>query len=187
MKNALAILSILTLSACTMGMFDRYPGQAQREFPSNMTGVYYLLLPSNLTGKKTTGTDTVFYIINKNGVEIKDSSKTEVKPLDSNQVLSLVQNKYYVLSTKDNEDPDYWNCMVYVADKKGINIYPAIDEQKKTNLKKFFKRKFLRLNNNNDSVFVYQMHDANFVRYVNKELKGNHTIRLKKLTSNTTN
>ncbi len=186
MKNALAFLCILTLSACTMGKFDRYPGQAQREFPSHMTGVYYLVLPSNLTGKKTTGTDTVFYTINQTGIIIKDSGKTEVKPLDSNQVLSLVQNKYYVLSTKDTEDPDYWNCMIYVADKKGINIYPAIDELKNADLKKFFKRKFLRLNNN-DSVFLYEMHDANFVRYVNKELKGNHTIRLKKLTSNTIN
>ena len=187
MKNAFAILCTLTLSACTMGKFDRYPGQAQLEFPSHMTGVYYLVLPSNITGKKTIGIDTVFYIINKTDVVIKDSSKIEIKPLDSNQVLSLVQNNYYVLSTKDTEDPDYWNCMVYVADKKEINIYPVIDEQKNTNLKKFFKRKFLRLNNNNDSVFVYEMYDVKFVQYVNKELKGNHTIRLKKLTSNNIN
>jgi hypothetical protein len=77
--------------------------------------------------------------------------------------------------------------MVHVAHKKGLTIYPAIDENKNTDLKKFFKRKYLRLNDNNDSVFVYEMHDANFVRYVNKALKGNHSIKLKKLTPNTIN
>jgi hypothetical protein len=99
----------------------------------------------------------------------------------------LVQNKYFVLSNKDNEDPDYWNCMVHVVDKKSLTIYPAVDESRNTDLKKFFKPKFLRLNNNKDSVFVYEMHDANFVQYVNKELKSNHSIKLKKLTSNTIN
>ncbi|MFN3446501.1 MAG: hypothetical protein ACK44D_12235 [Bacteroidia bacterium] len=187
MKNTLAILLILAISSCTMGKFDRYPGQAQRVFPSQMIGTYYLIIPTSIAGKKTAGTDSLFYTITENSIIVKDSSKIETKPLDNNQVLSLVQNKYYVLSTKDTEDPDYWNCMVHVADKKGLTIYPAIDENKNTDLKNFFKRKYLRLNDNNDSVFVYEMHDANFVRYVNKALKGNHSIKLKKLTPNTIN
>jgi hypothetical protein len=170
-----------------MVKFDLYPGQAQLVFPEQMIGTYYLVAPSNIVGKKTISTDTLFYSITQTSVIIKDSSKTEVKPLSSNQVLSLVQNKYFVLSNKDIEDPDYWNCMVHVVDKKSLTIYPALDESKNTDLKKFFKPKFLRLNNNNDSVFVYEMHDANFIQYVNKELKSNHSIKLKKLTSNTIN
>lgn len=170
-----------------MGKFDRYPGQAQLVFPEQMIGTYYLVAPSNIVGKKTINTDTLFYSITQTSVIIKDSSKTEVKPLSSNQVLSLVQNKYFVLSNKDIEDPDYWNCMVHVVDKKSLTIYPAVDESKNTDLKNFFKPKFLRLNNNYDSIFVYEMHDAKFIQYVNKALKSNHSIKLKKLTSNTIN
>jgi hypothetical protein len=170
-----------------MGKFDRYPGQAQLVFPEQMIGTYYLVIPSSVVGKKNMSTDTLFYNITQTSVIIKDSTKTEVKQLGSTQVLSLVQNKYFVLSNKDIEDPDYWNCMVHVVDKKSLTIYPAIDESKNTDLKKFFKPKFIRLNNNNDSVFVYEMHDANFIQYVNIELKSNHSIKLKKLTSNTIN
>ncbi|MBP9688078.1 MAG: hypothetical protein KBE91_00600 [Bacteroidia bacterium] len=168
-----------------MAKFDRYPGVAQRVFPEQLRGVYYFILPSNIIGKKGESADTIFYTITDTAIVLKDSIKTQTKPLNSQQVLSLLHDKYFVLSTIDEEDAGYWNCMFFVPSKKGLTIHPAIDELKTTDLKKQFKHKFVRLNNNNDSVFVYEMHDANFVRYYKKMIKKNHTLKLNKLTSKT--
>ncbi len=184
-KNLIIIFLIVIATGCSLAKFDRYPGVAQHVFPEQLKGTYYFILPSNITGKKGQSTDTIFYTITDTTIVLNDSIKTQIKPLNKQQVLSLLQDKYYVLSTIDEEDADYWNCMVFLPSKKGLTIHPAIDELKTTDLKRYFKHKFVRLTDNNDSIFVYEMHDANFVQYYKKIIKKNHTIKLNKLTSKT--
>lgn len=170
-------LLLLLLTGCTMARFDRYPGVVQQSFPKQLQGSYYLPIPKSWRSQHNT--DTLYYIIEQHATIIKDSSKNEVKTLGPKQVLTLVNNRYYVLSMPDGDYPDYWNCMVYIPEKEGVHIYPAFDEGNKSKLHKYFKRNFLAIKENGDSSFVYKMDDSKFERFV-EELKRNQAIKLKK-------
>ncbi len=101
--------------------------------------------------------------------------------MGNDQVLTVVANKYHVLSTKDTDWPAYWNCMVYMADKKDLHIYPFIEQSTQNKLAKYFTKTFVALNNNQDSVFVYNLTDEKFVRYFEKEVKGGQVLKLKRI------
>lgn len=181
MNKVLFIASVVLLSACSLAKFTNYPGAAQPAFPAAMQGTYYYVLQASLAGQKKAG-DTIFYQVTSNTIVLFDSTKRDEKPLSANQILSLVNQKHWVLSTKDTDWPDYWNCMVYVADKKDLHIYPILDNGGKNNLAKYFTKKVLTVKDNTDSVFVYTTTDEQFVRYVNKEVKSG--LKLKRLPSN---
>lgn len=181
MNKVLFIASVVLLSACSLAKFTNYPGVQQTEFPVAMQGTYYYVLQASIAGQKKAG-DTVFYQLTPNSVVLFDSTKRDEKKLGENQVLSLVNQKHWVFSTKDNDWPDYWNCMVYVADKKDLHIYPILDKQGNDNLGKYFAKKLLTVKDNGDSVFVYTTTDAQFARYYAKEVKG--AFKLKRLPSN---
>jgi hypothetical protein len=181
LNKVLFIASVVLLSACSLAKFTNYPGVAQPAFPEAMQGTYYYVLQTSIAGQKKAG-DTIFYHVTPNAIVLFDSTKREEKPLDANQVLTLVQQKYWVLSTKDSDWPDYWNCMVYMADKKDLHIYPILDNRGKDNLSKYFSKKLLTVKDNADSVFVYTATDEQFARYFNKEVKG--VLKLKRLHSN---
>lgn len=183
MKYIAALVTVLVLGACQMAKFDRYPGKVQNTFPASIRGTYYFVLPPEFTSA-TSGLkagDTVFYEITEKAVSIVDTSgKKSTKSLGKNQVLTLVEGTYYVISNRDNDYEKYWNCMVYEGDKKALLIYPVIDETRKSNLGKYFQREFIELNESKDSVFGYKMNDSAFVRYFKKELKSG-PIKLKRM------
>lgn len=170
-------LLLILFTACTMARFDHYPGVVQKQFPEQLQGNYYLTLPKSWRSHHNT--DTLYYTIAPTYTALKDSTKSDVRPLGDKQVLTLVNNRYYVLSFPDNDYPNYWNCMVYLPEKNGISIYPTLDEGNKSKLHKYFKRTFVTLKDNGDSSFVYQIDDTQFERYV-EELKRNQVIKLKK-------
>lgn len=104
------------------------------------------------------------------------------KKLDSSFVLSLVKQKYWILSYKDSEMPDYWNCMMYSANKKGLQIFPIIEEKRNTKLQKYFGYKPI-LDANKDTLMIYSAPDEQMAKYLKKEVK--ETIKLKRLQINT--
>lgn len=163
-----------------MAKFTNYPGVPQTAFPQAMQGTYYYVLQTSIAGQKKVG-DTLFYQVTPYSIVLFDSIKREEKALGAEQVLSLVQQKHWVLSTRDSEWPEYWNCMVYVADKKDLHIYPILDNRGKENLGKYFTKKFITVQNT-DSIFVYTPSDTQFARYINKEVRG--VFKLKRLPSN---
>lgn len=173
----------LFLGACQMGKFDRYPGEVQSSFPESLRGTYYFVVPAKFISA-TSGIkegDTIFYEITEKAISLIDTTdKKEMKPLGKDQVLTLVDGKYYVVSSKDKEYSKYWNCVVYEGKKKDLHIYPSIDETRKSNLKKYFQREFLGFNEAKDSVFAYKMDEQAFVQYFKKELKSD-PIQLKRL------
>lgn len=181
MKNIGLILVTLLLGACSLAKFSSYPGVVQTSFPQQLQGTYYIVMPTSVGGHKKAG-DTLFYKINQTSVVLMDSSANlEEKPLGSSNVLTLVGGKYHVLSTKDTDWPAYWNCMVYMADKKDIHIYPFIEQSTPNKLAKYFSKTFIGLSDNQDSVFAYTLTDEKFVRYFEKEVKGGQVLKLKRI------
>lgn len=183
MKYISALITVLFLGACQMAKFDRYPGKVQDTFPESIRGTYYFVVPAEFASASSgiKAGDTVLYEITEKAVSIVDTSgKKSTKQLDKNQVLTLVEGRYYVISSRDNDYDKYWNCMVYIGDKKALLIYPVIDETRKSSLGKYFQREFIGLNESKDSVFGYKMNDAAFARYFKKELKPD-PIKLKRL------
>ncbi|MES2689911.1 MAG: hypothetical protein V4658_05875 [Bacteroidota bacterium] len=183
MKYIVSLFILISLAACQMGKFDRYPGKVQNAFPATMRGTYYFVIPAKFKSA-TSGIkegDTILYVITENTISVIDTAgKRTQKTLDKNQVLTLVEGKYYVVSARDKDYKKYWNCMVYEGDKKTLSIYPSIDETRKTSLHKYFGREFIGLNESKDSVYAYKMDDKAFVNYFKKELKSD-PIKLKRL------
>lgn len=183
MKYLASLFILISLAACQMGKFDRYPGTVQKSFPENMRGTYYFVIPPKFKSA-TSGIkegDTVMYVITENTISMIDTAgKRTQQKLDKEQVLTLVEGKHYVVSSKDKTYKKYWNCMVYESDKNSLSIYPAIDETRKSELNKYFDRTFIGLNESKDSVYSYTMNEKSFVEYFRKELKGD-PIKLKRL------
>jgi hypothetical protein len=183
MKYIAALITVLVLGACQMAKFDRYPGKVQSTFPQSIRGTYYFVVPAEFASASSgiKAGDTVLYVITEKSVSVIDTSgKKSTKSLGKNQVLTLVEDEYYVISNRDSDYDKYWNCMIYIGDKKALHIYPLIDETRKSNLGKYFQREFIELNESKDSVFGYKMDDAAFARYFKKELKSD-PIKLKRL------
>ncbi|MCC7533864.1 MAG: hypothetical protein IT246_07995 [Bacteroidia bacterium] len=181
MKKVLFVCFVGLISACSLAKFTIYPGQAVHEFPQKMQGTYFYILNVSLLGNHKSG-DTLFYQITPNSVIMIDSMKHTEKKLDSSFVLSLVKQKYWILSYKDSEMPDYWNCMMYSANKKGLQIFPIIEEKQNTKLQKYFGYKPI-LDANKDTLMIYSASDEQMAKYLKKEVK--ETIKLKRLQINT--
>lgn len=183
MKYVSTVFILLVLAACQMGKFDRYPGSVQKAFPEHMRGTYYFVIPAKYKAASSgikTG-DTIMYLITENSITVIDTAgKRSQRMLDNDEVLTLVDGKYYVVSTRDRDYRQYWNCMVYEADKKGLSVYPLIDETRASLLKKYFNARFIGLSESKDSVFVYEMNEEKFTEYFKKELKSD-AIFLKRL------
>jgi hypothetical protein len=180
MRQTLTFIFIsLVLVSCQMAKFDRIPGVEQTAYPVAMQGTYYWIVPKKYS--QSNRADTLKYVITENTVSILDTSGKHIeRKLGVDDVLSLVDDKYYVVSNKDRDFEQYWNCMVFESDKKSLLIYPVIDEFKKSILPNYFNKTFMEFTDAKDSIFHYKMDEKAFIEYFKKELKSD-PIRLKRL------
>lgn len=185
MKQLLMLLSVAILASCNMAKFSTYPGEVQQTFPENMQGTYRVVMQSK-TGFFSRPTasfnDTLLVSIGANGTS-KINEQNSFRKLDSSYVLSLVQNKYYVLSTIDESSPTWWNCFVLVPFKQSLRVYPIVDDVGSSKVQSFFDAKFLTIANETDSVFGYTQQTESFIKYFESEIKSIGGIRLLKMGS----
>jgi hypothetical protein len=119
----------------------------------------------------------MFIHVGRNGWVQYENQKPIEYVLSDKVVLSRV-GKYYVISHKDDEQPAYWNAWVLVPKKKNVSLFPiiSVNAPHTDPLSKFLKKE--QMSNGKDSFSYYTTTDAEFVRYFEKELKGNKTIQL---------
>jgi hypothetical protein len=181
MKYFVSVLLLAVLASCNLTKFDHYPGVAQKEFPTTLQGTYQLVLPQGFSLlNKTKPGDTLLLKIGKNFTNDL-TGNAEQKKLDSTYVLSWVNQKYHVLSLKDETHIDYWNCFVLIPQKGNLRLYPVTDAADKRTQKKYFNGHFIELKNETDTIFAYSQHDSAFVRYFEKELKQQDGIKFTRL------
>lgn len=177
MKNlAVFAILIIMLGSCKTALFDAQPGIAQSQFPTTLQGSYYIKVPSSFF-RRVTITDTVYLNIAENSFETRDSNTTKTTTLDDQTGLRLVNGKHYILTSRDNEYPQYWNYTLIEATRRGARFYAFIEE-KNTVLPKYFKRTFVAITNAGDSVFAYQHNDTKLVTYIEKVLRKKEALEL---------
>lgn len=93
---------------CQSIKFDRYPGEALKEFPENMRGKY-------VSGGKLVN-DTVTVWISKDSYTIYDNHETSINFLDSNHVYSVYKNNYFLFAKEEGA----WLGFHITKNRKGI-------------------------------------------------------------------
>lgn len=177
MQNlARIVIGILLISSCKTALFDAQPGVPQQTFPVELQGSYYIKVPSSFF-KRVTITDTVYLFIAPSSIETKDSNTSKVTQLDEQTSLRLVNEKYFVLTSRDSEYPQYWNYTLIEPTKKGARFYAFIEE-KNSPLPSYFKRSFVAMTNAGDSVFAYQPNDKQLGAYIEKVLRKKEALEL---------
>jgi ABC-type antimicrobial peptide transport system permease subunit len=177
MKKAIGFLCIImVLGSCKTALFDAQPGKAQNTFPAELQGSYYIKVPSGFF-RRVKITDTVYFDVTATSFTSRDSNTTEKTVLDENTGLRLVNNKYHVLTTHDEDYKQYWNYTLVEPTKKGAKFYVMIEERN-TKLPKYFKRTFISVNNAGDSVFAYKNNDAQLVKYIEKVVRKGDALEL---------
>lgn len=180
MRKLLMLWGVAVLTSCNMAKFSTYPGEAQQNFPENMQGTYRVVMQGKtgfFSRATTTFNDTLLVSIGANGTS-KINEQNSFRKLDSSYVLSLVQNKYYVLSTIDEASPSWWNCFVLIPYKQSLRVYPIVDDVGSSKVQNFFDAKFLTIANETDSVFGYTQQAESFIKYFESEIKSSGGIRL---------
>ena len=157
-----------------MAKLDHYPGVKQDSIPADFRGNYFFKLGKNSKDPK----DSIYIIISKSGWKQYENKRKDEYKLSGDIVFSTV-GKYFVLSKKDESAKKYWNSWVIFPKKNKFEIYPivTINHPNNDKLSNYLTRKFNSMNGT-DSVFYYEMNDAAFVKYFEKEIKGNKTFEI---------
>ena len=89
-----------------------------------------------------------------------------------------------MLSKKDENAKDYWNSWVIFPKNKNYEVYPivTINHPNDDKLSNYLSLKFSRMSGT-DSVFYYEMKDDAFVKYFEKEIRGNKTFEITRINN----
>lgn len=113
MKNLYFLcVFIIFLSGCQVLSFDRYPGDAQSEFPEKLRGKYI-----NTSIDKT---DTITLLITKNQFIAYDKKDQHGGKLNEGRVYSTFKGHNYYFYKED----DYWMGFEFEKKRKKIYITP---------------------------------------------------------------
>jgi hypothetical protein len=167
------LLAIL-VSSCSMAKLDKYPGVKQDSIPVELHGNYYLKIKPSSKDPN----DSVWINISKTKWVYKEGKKTVSTELSHDHIFSKV-GKYYVLSVPDESIKKYWNSWVVLPKKGNLELYPIITIKRPDSdkLSTYLVSKFGGVQNS-DSIFYYEMNDAAFVKYFEKEIKGSKTFEV---------
>lgn len=167
MKLKLYIFLIaIIFTGCQSIKFDKYPGKALDEFPSDIQGKYKYI-PSGNTDK-----DTVIIFISKNSYSILGESQTSINFLDSSNVFSeYKQNKFMFV-----KDGEYWSGFNIKKGKKGLIIIPFLSPKGNNISKnsKFLSKYFSNVtwvpstNKLESGTFSASMNEDNLLKYIRK-------------------
>ena len=177
MKNIFFYLStffLIASSSCSMAKLDKYPGAKLDSIPTEFRGHFYFKLGKNSKDPK----DSVYIVVTKHGWKQYENKRTDEYKLSNSVVFSKV-GEYFVMSNEDeNTKKKYWNSWIILPKKNNFEIYPIVSVNHPNNdkLSKYLTRKIDVVGK--DSVSFYEMNDDAFVKFFEKEIKGNKTFEV---------
>lgn len=175
MKKLLIIIGFAVIfSSCKTALFESLPGETQQQFPQQLQGSYYTKW-SYGDGFLRRKTDSLFFDITATRYSARDSAEYFSAELDETHRLRFVNKKYYVIATQNEEFKNYWNFVFIEPTKRGLKIAGMMEN---TEIAKYMKRSFIKLNNAGDSVFVYKPTDAQLTTYYEKLMRKNSALEV---------
>jgi hypothetical protein len=162
--------------SCTMAHLDRYPGIRLDSVPVALQGNYYLKVRPNSKDVR----DSIAIAIGAKGWAYTEGNRREEYTLSDKVILSRLEN-YYVISLKNDVLPQYWNSWVVLSRHRKIELYPIVSinyKPESDKLARYLGRNTILSGANHDTAYYYEMTDAAFLKYFNKEIKGSKTFEI---------